>query len=468
MASRLRAGVRKRIRRRTAISTGGAALIVAILALAVAGFGVVDNSGSQNNAAPSQINTSSATQSSTATPSSTPTGNASEQSCSTTSGNAYVTLVAKQAQIQISKGVTYDAWTFNGTAPGPTIWVDQCEMVHFTLINNDTMPHSIDFHAAQVNWETDYAPVAPGKSISFDFVPSYPGIFMYHCGVPPVLEHISNGMYGVIIVNGTGSQALPEAPGGQYVITESEFYLNSQPNSDGSFSGNYTKMLAATPTYVVFNGEAFKYVSSPLVVKPNELVRLYIFNEGPNLWEAFHVIGGIMDTVYIDGNPANAEHGLQTLSIPPAGGAIVDMYFPDAGGENPFVNHAFAYAQAGAEGIFKVENSTTGTSATTTTTTSSSAVSGPRVSIAPGSAANTTSVYYSPPTITVVIGVNNTVTWVNNDDAPHTVTALDGSFDSGNMNPGQTWTYTFTTPGTYAYRCSYHSWMEGTVIVKSA
>ena len=66
-----------------------------------------------------------------------------------------------------------------------------------------------------------------------------------------------------------------------------------------------------------------------------------------------------------------------------------------------------------------------------------------------------------------MIGVNNTVTWVNNDDAPHTVTANDGSFNSGNLDPGQSWSFTFTDPGTYTYHCSYHSWMEGTVIVKS-
>jgi len=267
----------------------------------------------------------------------------------------------------------------------------------------------------------------------------------------------------VIIVNGTGNWALPPAPGGTYVLIESEFYLNNKANPDGSFSGNYSKMLAATPTYVVFNGKAFQYQVSPLKVLPNELVRQYVFNEGPNLWEAFHVIGSILDTVYTDGNPLNVEHGLQTVSIPPSGGAIVDMYFTDPGGLNPFVNHAFAYAQAGTVGVFQVENSS---SVTSSLTASGGQVNGPEVSIQSGSAVNSTSIYYSPPTLTVVIGVNNTVTWINNDNAPHTVTANDGSFDSGGLNPGQSWTYTFTTPGTYAYHCSYHPWMTGTIIVE--
>lgn len=383
--------------------------------------------------------------------------------CSSQDGSVKLTLVAERTKVTIANNVTYDGWSFNGTIPGPTIWVNMCENIEFTLINNDTMAHSIDFHAAQVNWATVYAPVLPGKSLSFNFTPAYPGIFMYHCGVPPVLEHIANGMYGVIIVNGTGNWALPPAPGGTYVLIESEFYLNAQPGADGSYTGNYTKMLAATPDYVVFNGKAFQYQVNPLVVVPDELVRLYVFNEGPNLWEAFHVIGGIMDTVYIDGNPFNVEHGLQTVSIPPAGGAIVDMYFTDPGGLNPFVNHAFAYASVGAVGVFKVENQTS----TTNTLSSVSATAGVPVSIQPGSAVNSTTIFYFPETITVVIGVNNTVTWTNNDDSTHTVTADNGAFDSGYLNQGQTWSYTFTTPGTYTYHCTIHPWMTGTVIVES-
>jgi len=56
---------------------------------------------------------------------------------------------------------------------------------------------------------------------------------------------------------------------------------------------------------------------------------------------------------------------------------------------------------------------------------------------------------------------------VNNDNAAHTVTAKDGSFDSGNMGSGSSYTHTFTTPGTYRYFCAYHSWMVGTVVVKA-
>jgi plastocyanin len=88
------------------------------------------------------------------------------------------------------------------------------------------------------------------------------------------------------------------------------------------------------------------------------------------------------------------------------------------------------------------------------------------VLITKGAAVNESSQGYFPARITVVIGVNNTVTWTNTDTAPHTVTALDGSFNSGNLNPGDSFTYTFRTPGTYAYFCEYHPWMKGVIIVE--
>ncbi len=74
---------------------------------------------------------------------------------------------------------------------------------------------------------------------------------------------------------------------------------------------------------------------------------------------------------------------------------------------------------------------------------------------------------FSPDTITVVIGVNNTVEWTNNDSVTHTVTAPDMSFDSGNLAAGKSYTHTFTTAGTYPYVCVYHSAMQGTVVVKA-
>jgi plastocyanin/N-acetylneuraminic acid mutarotase len=105
-----------------------------------------------------------------------------------------------------------------------------------------------------------------------------------------------------------------------------------------------------------------------------------------------------------------------------------------------------------------------------TATTSSSGLSsstGVQVTIPSGSGTNTNAAGFAPSSITVVIGVNNTVTWTNRDSVAHTVTDVGGAFDSGNMNAGAVFSYTFTQPGTYSIKCSYHSWMHMTIIVKS-
>jgi plastocyanin len=89
-----------------------------------------------------------------------------------------------------------------------------------------------------------------------------------------------------------------------------------------------------------------------------------------------------------------------------------------------------------------------------------------KVNITAGAGSDTTNKGYSPNSITLVLGVNSTVTWANDDNAPHTVTADDGSFTSGNISPGASFSFTFTAAGAFKYHCVYHPWMTGTVIVK--
>ncbi|MDV3277429.1 MAG: cupredoxin domain-containing protein [Nitrososphaerales archaeon] len=94
------------------------------------------------------------------------------------------------------------------------------------------------------------------------------------------------------------------------------------------------------------------------------------------------------------------------------------------------------------------------------------APSGPTIVI-PDGVGSSQNLNFSPQALTVVIGVNNTVTWVNQDGVVHTATAIDQSFNSGNIQPGGSWSHTFATPGSYSYVCVYHGWMKGTIIVKA-
>jgi plastocyanin len=88
-----------------------------------------------------------------------------------------------------------------------------------------------------------------------------------------------------------------------------------------------------------------------------------------------------------------------------------------------------------------------------------------KVSIIPGASKNSTSPGYSPDSMTVVIGVNNTITWTNEDNATHSVSATDNLFNSGSLSPTQSFTFTFTTAGTYSYDDRSYPWMHGSVTV---
>jgi plastocyanin len=73
---------------------------------------------------------------------------------------------------------------------------------------------------------------------------------------------------------------------------------------------------------------------------------------------------------------------------------------------------------------------------------------------------------FTPGTITVHVG--DTVTWTNNGPTDHTATANDGSFNTGTLKKGQSASHTFTKTGTFAYICSIHPFMKGTIVVDAS
>jgi len=93
----------------------------------------------------------------------------------------------------------------------------------------------------------------------------------------------------------------------------------------------------------------------------------------------------------------------------------------------------------------------------------STGTTGTPVSIVNGSSTLTTTAY-SPNPVSVAVG--GTVTWTNNDVTAHDATADDGSFRSGTLAPGATFSKTFSTAGTFTYKCTIHPNMVGTVTVR--
>ncbi|MCX7515169.1 multicopper oxidase domain-containing protein [Frateuria hangzhouensis] len=259
-----------------------------------------------------------------------------------------VHVIATDDAVEIASGVQYQAWTFGGTVPGPVIHVRQGQTVNVTFTNKGTMQHSLDFHAAITPPNLHYVDIMPGKSLTYSFVANVSGAFLYHCGTPPVLLHIGNGMYGALIVD--PAEPLPPAEE-SYVLVQGEWY--TQQVSGKLMGADFQKMSEERPDEVVFNGAAFQYRDHPLPVTPGERTRIYLVNAGPNLWSAFHVIGAIFDKVYPDGDPAHALSGVSTYTVGPGEGAVFDLVMPDAG-EYTFVDHDMAHASLGAIGVLAV------------------------------------------------------------------------------------------------------------------
>ena len=256
-------------------------------------------------------------------------------------------LVAKPAKVTVAPGVKMRAWTFNGKVPGPVIRATEGDTIEVTLRNSDRMAHSVDFHAAEISPQVGFADVNPGATHTVSFVARRPGVFLYHCGTSPVLEHIGMGMYGAIVVDPIAGRP----PAREKVIVQSEFY---GPVRKHEIDPSYKAMRTKDPTFTAFNGRAFRYRDNPMTAKVGEPLRLFVVAAGPTLDSDFHVVGDIFDTVEPDGNPLNSLSGVSTYGVPAGGGAMFELTL-DEPGTYPFVTHAFRWADAGALGLIEAE-----------------------------------------------------------------------------------------------------------------
>jgi nitrite reductase (NO-forming) len=253
----------------------------------------------------------------------------------------------RHATITIAPDVAYQAWTFNGRVPGPVIRVTEGDTVDFTLVNKAPMPHSMDFHAAEIAPSRWYTNVMPNDSLHYKWVARVPGAFLYHCGTAPVAAHIANGMYGAIIVD----PRTPRSAAREFVIVQSEFYMTPD-TAGGGHSLSWERVLGQAPDNVVFNGHAAQYAEHPIRVTVGEPLRLYVVDAGPNRTSDFHVVGAIFEKVFMDGSTSHPLEGVQTVDVPVGGGAIFEVRLKEAG-FYPFVTHAFADATKGATGVFQ-------------------------------------------------------------------------------------------------------------------
>jgi nitrite reductase (NO-forming) len=261
-----------------------------------------------------------------------------------------IVLEITEEEMTVAPGFVQKVWTFNGTVPGPVIRVKVGDTIRIRLVNPATnqLPHSIDFHASQVAWNDEMTSINPGEEKLYEWTADYAGVWMYHCGTSPALHHISNGMYGMVIVE--PAEGLPPVDN-EFALVQSEWYLGPQGDIT---SLDKASAAAPAPDFVVFNGVANQYLDAPLTVGTGESVRIFVLDAGPSVDSSFHIVGTIFDTVIKEGialtkgNPGS--WGAQAMDLSPAQGGIVEFTTAEDG-LYPIVTHAFNLVGRGALGL---------------------------------------------------------------------------------------------------------------------
>ena len=255
---------------------------------------------------------------------------------------------------QLDDGTSFTYWTFGRKVPGPMLRVKAGDTVEFTLANarNSKMIHSIDFHATTgPGGGAAFLQVPPGVEKTISFKAMNPGLYVYHCATPSVPEHISAGMYGMILVEPEGG--LPKVDREFYVM-QGDIYTKHKTGTKGHQPFDYEKLMAELPDYFVFNGAVGALTKEhKMEVKVGETVRIYFGVGGPNKISSFHVIGEIFDRVYTEASTSAPRENVQTTSVPPGGAAIVEFKV-DYPGKYVLVDHALSRAGKGLLGILEV------------------------------------------------------------------------------------------------------------------
>jgi nitrite reductase (NO-forming) len=420
------------------------------------------------------------------------------------------TLIAENTTLEIASGLRVDAWTYNGTVPGPTITATEGDRVKIHFINKTPLPHTVHLHGDHPSEQDGvFEQIGPNGTYTYDFIAEPAGALAYHCHVPPVMQHVRMGLYGAFIVY----PKTPLPPAREYVFVNGEYDTQNQLNP--------------LPEYYFFNGYTELYQLHPLPAMTNETVRIYLVNLGLSPAYGIHIHGSLFK-VYPSGILENPTLKVQSWELASGNTAILEAKWPWPG-KFTFHYHGIP-EERGAMGYFNVTNppanavdgkniaitksinmndwqmnltkslqkadphgkiTTVSTStngehhgmmmggtqmgmekhekASSSSTATNNAT---QVSIVKG-ATTLGDKAFSPSHVKVKVG--GTIIWTNDDSNIHTVTSgvpnapnAGQVFDSGLtslISPSKTYSHKFTNPGEFSYFCKLHPTMVGEIEV---
>lgn len=248
------------------------------------------------------------------------------------------TIIANDDKImEISPGVFYNVWTFNGTVPGPTIRATEGDLVRVKFVNEGSKLHTIHFHGIHAaEMDGVFEPVGGGGGqFTYEFVAGPVGVHPYHCHVMPLEEHISHGLYGVYIVD----PKTPRAPADEMVMVLNGF------DTDFDTENNF---YAA-------NTIPFYYQHHPIQIDANKLIRIYVVNilEFDQI-NNFHLHGNLYD-YYPSGTYSVPSQYTDMITLSQGERGIMEFTYTYPG-KYLFHAHKTEFAEKGWTGLFLVRS----------------------------------------------------------------------------------------------------------------
>ena len=242
-----------------------------------------------------------------------------------------VEITVEERLIEVGSGAHVQAWTYNGTVPGPIIRATEGDTVRVLLRNNTGNPHNLHFHGAHLPEHDGWEPVPPGGVTVYEIGAGPAGVHPYHCHTAPLAEHIGRGLYGMFIV---------DPPGGRPEATEVALILSGFSNDEIGRNG-----------IVAWNGVAGFYHHHPIKIPAGEPVRLYLVNMLEHEpMASFHLHAETFD-VYPAGMGERPASRDDTVALGMAQRAMLEFRLPSLG-RYMFHPHQHWLAERGAMGWF--------------------------------------------------------------------------------------------------------------------
>lgn len=250
------------------------------------------------------------------------------------------TLIASDQLVkEVSPGVFYNVWTFNGTVPGPTIRATEGDVVRIDFINNGSLPHSLHTHGIHpAEMDGVFEMISPGGRFTYEFVAEPFGVFPYHCHMTPLEEHITHGLYGVYIVD----PKTPRPPADEMVMVMNGY------DTDFDTENNF---------YTV-NGIPYYYMHHPIQIQKDKPVRVYLVNmlEFDPL-NNLHLHANMFD-YYPSGTNLQPDELTDIVSLNQAERGIMEFKYKFPG-KYMFHAHKTEFAEKGWMGTFLVNDKNT-------------------------------------------------------------------------------------------------------------